>query len=292
MPVTTYAEAFSTVMDDIYKAEAKTAILASVIPGTDKAKSVKIPKMEVTGLGDYTRNAGYKDGSITLDYETKTFNYDRGVRLLLDSMDVDEAALQGDFTKVGSELMRTQVIPEDDAFTFATLCNNAATKNTVDYTSSSATKTVVDLIDELEAALTAMDEAEVPAEGRLLFITPTLNGKLSKYSGLQSNTGKEEVLARFSQVIEVPQVRFYSAITLNNGTSKFGYEKATAGKNLNFSIMDPRAVIKFVKHQPSRIFQPDEMEALDSYMMKFRKYGIVDTYDNKVNGLYFSVATS
>ena len=33
-------------------------------------------------LGDYTRNVGYKTGSITYEFETKTFNYDRGIKLL------------------------------------------------------------------------------------------------------------------------------------------------------------------------------------------------------------------
>ena len=42
-----------------------------------------VPKIEVTGLGDYTRNVGYKTGSITYEFETKTFNYDRGIKLLV-----------------------------------------------------------------------------------------------------------------------------------------------------------------------------------------------------------------
>lgn len=293
MPVNAYAKAFTTVMDEIYKAEAKSSVLITPnIRQSKNAKYVEIPTVDVTGLAAYTRNGGYKDGTITLDYEEKAFNYDRGTRLLLDAMDVEESALQGNFTTVGSELMRTQVIPEDDAFTFATICGKATHKVTMDYTSASATKTVDDLLDELEAASTQMDENEVPEEGRILFITPTLMGKLDKYSGNMSNTAKDEVLSRFSQTIKVPQSRFYSAITLNDGTQKFGYEKATGGKNLNFAVIDPKAVIKFVKHQPSRIFNPDEMEALDSHMMKFRKYGIVETYDNKLDGLYFSVANS
>ena len=40
------------------------------------AKEIMVPKIEVTGLGDYTRNVGYKTGSITYEFETKTFNYD------------------------------------------------------------------------------------------------------------------------------------------------------------------------------------------------------------------------
>lgn len=48
------------------------------------------PKIEVTGLGNCTRNVGYKTGSITCEFETKTFNYDRGIRLLADAMNVGE----------------------------------------------------------------------------------------------------------------------------------------------------------------------------------------------------------
>ena len=31
------------------------------------AKEILIPKISVTGLGDYTRNVGYKTGSITYE---------------------------------------------------------------------------------------------------------------------------------------------------------------------------------------------------------------------------------
>lgn len=43
-----------------------------------------IPKTKVSGFGDYTCNIGYKMGSITFEYETKDFNYDRGLRLMAD----------------------------------------------------------------------------------------------------------------------------------------------------------------------------------------------------------------
>ena len=48
-------------------------------------------KIQVSGLGNYTRNVGYKTGSITYEFETKTFNYDPGIRLLTDVMVVGEA---------------------------------------------------------------------------------------------------------------------------------------------------------------------------------------------------------
>lgn len=76
------------------------------------------------GLGDYTRNMGYKTGSITYEFETKTFNYDRGIRLLADVMDVEEAGVLDCFVAAGSELQRTQVAPEADAFTFSEIAGH------------------------------------------------------------------------------------------------------------------------------------------------------------------------
>lgn len=39
-------------------------------------KEVLIPKISVTGLGDYTRNVGYKTSAINYEFETKTFPAD------------------------------------------------------------------------------------------------------------------------------------------------------------------------------------------------------------------------
>lgn len=55
------------------------------------AKEVMIPKISVVGLGDYTRNAGYKTGGITYEFGTKQFNYDRVIRPMADVIDVGEA---------------------------------------------------------------------------------------------------------------------------------------------------------------------------------------------------------
>lgn len=54
--------------------------------------------------------------------------------------------------------------------------------------------------------------------------------------------------------------------------------------------MERSAVIKFDKHVASGVFSPDELEALGSYMMKCRKYGIVELLDNKLDGVHVSRA--
>ncbi len=71
------------------------------------------------------------------------------------------------------------------------------------------------------------------------------------------------------------------------------YEMTTTpGLDINFMVVERSAVIKFDKHVASRVFSPDELESLDSYMMKYRKYGIVELFDNKLDGVYVSASTS
>ena len=281
---------YTDVLDKVYQKASVSGCLTSggrMVRAGRNAKEIMVPKISVSGLGDYTRNVGYKTGSITFDYETKTFNYDRGIKLLADVMDVEEAGVLDCFVAAGSELMRTQVAPEADAFTFAEIAGHAG----VDTESKSyADAEAADILRDLRAVTNDMDELEVCEGGRVLFITPTLKGVLDDFSLVNPNLSKH-VLTRFSQIVEVPQRRFYSKIDLLSGDAEqFGYAKAAEGKAINWMVVEKSAVIKFDKHVASRVFSPDELENLDSYMRKYRKYGIVELLDNKLDGVRVSVA--
>jgi hypothetical protein len=41
--------------------------------------TVKIPKLTMDGLGNYSRSTGFTQGAATLVYETRTMGQDRGV---------------------------------------------------------------------------------------------------------------------------------------------------------------------------------------------------------------------
>ena len=167
-----YIKNFTNVLDRVYKKAAVSTCLDSprrMVRAGAHAKEIMIPKISVTGLGDYTRNVGYKTGAIEFAYETKTFNYDRGIRLMADVMDVDEAGVLDCFVAAGSELQRTQVAPEADAFTFATIAGHeGVTPVTADLSSADGE----DILALLRAATNAMDENEVrlgPGEVELTF---------------------------------------------------------------------------------------------------------------------------
>lgn len=56
--------------------------------GTTSGRSCS-PKIEITGLVDYTCNVGHKTGPIACEFETKMFNYGCGIKLLANVMDVE-----------------------------------------------------------------------------------------------------------------------------------------------------------------------------------------------------------
>ena len=91
-----YAQNYVGILDEVYQRAGVSNILNSgrrMVRAGQNAREILIPKIEVTGLGDYVRNVGYKTGSITYEFETRRFNYDRGVRLFADVMDVEEGGV-------------------------------------------------------------------------------------------------------------------------------------------------------------------------------------------------------
>lgn len=270
-------------LDDVYKASSMTAILdgdSTLVSAGSNAKEIVIPKMSMDGLGAYSRNGGYVGGDVTLTNETVECNFDRGRSFTIDAMDNVETAGVA-FGKLSSEFIRTKVVPELDAFRFAKYAALAGTKPDAAELSTGA-----DVQAALIAAQNAMDEAEVPAESRILFITPTL---YNAFVNLDT-TKSREVLASFAKVVKVPQSRFYTAIDQFDGTTSGetagGYDKDEAAKNINFMVIEPSAVIQFQKHTVAKVISPEDNQTSDGWKFCYRDYGIADAYDNKVAGIY------
>lgn len=277
------AKGYIDLLDEVYRSASVTADLISdpsLIRQGANVNEILYPQIDVSGLGDYDRNSGYTDGTVNVQWKTATFNYDRGTKISVDTMDNQET-FDIAFGAVGGALQREKVAPEADAFTFATL---AGMQNI-----STASAILANAEEFLAALLTAknkMDEDEVPEEGRILYSTPTLlNGVMAL-----DTTKSREVLNAFSIRRKVPQSRFYTAIDLLDGKSsgeELGhFRKAEAGKDINFMIVHKPAVLKWDKHTVSSIISPDNNPDSDAYISKYRKYGIVDVYANKRAGIY------
>lgn len=281
----TLVKKFVPYLDEVYKNEAKTSVLdsdATLVRQGANANEIIIPKISMDGLADYSRNGGYVSGDVTLTNETVKFNYDRGRKFTVDAMDNEETVGLA-FGKLSSEFIRTRVVPEMDAFRFATYAGTSGISKI------SAGATLADgaaVITALRAATNKMDEDEVPTDNRILFITPTLQGMIQDLD----TTKSREVVSRFSQMVLVPQTRFYTAIDLNDGSTEGeeagGFVKATTGKDINFMVIHKPALLQYHKHVVNKIITPEANQDSDGWMFFYRAYGLADTYENKVAGIY------
>lgn len=278
------AKKYIALLDEVYKISALTADLesdASLAREGANANEIIIPKMTLQGLANYSRSAGYVAGDMTLSWETVTFNFDRGRKFQIDAQD-NEETINVAFGRLAGEFLRTQVVPELDAFRFAKYASLNGT--------SPAGATLADgaaVLAALRVAVSAMDEAEVPGEGRYLYITPTLLGLVQDLD----TTKSREVLNGFAKTVRVPQTRFFTQIDQYDGTTAGqeagGYIKnAAAGKDVNFMVIHPSAVLQFTKQAVPKIFSPDQNQNADAWIYNYRSYGLADVFDNKVKAIY------
>lgn len=273
----TSAEKYLPILDGVYKKQSLTAVLDSPTQlDFSNTNTIKVMKVTTTGLGDYSKANGYAKGNATLEWETLTLSEDRSAELTVDRMDND-AALGQAFGMITNEFMRTNVAAEVDAFRFSTYASATGIG-----TASAALSTGEAVVAAVRAAITAMDEAEVPAEDRYLFITPTLYGIVQDLD----TTKSREVFKRFAGVVEVPQTRFYTDITLNSGAEAWGYTKAEDAKDINFMIVSKSAVAQVMKFALPKIFDPDTNQSKDSWLFQYRHFHDAFTFDKKLSGIY------
>lgn len=283
----TLPRGIQTILDEVYRQAACTSVLDSApsqVRPTQNVHEFCYPQMEVGGLGDYDRASGYTSNSgVSLVWKTVEADYDRGTKIMVDAMDNQES-FDLAFGQAANILMREHVAPEGDAFTFAKIAALTGITNNTDSIEGGA-----QFLEAILTATTEMDENEVPDEQRYLFTTSTL---LKSVKALDT-TKSREALDGFAGIIKVPRGRFNTAIDLLSGRDgdeiAGGWKPSELSKPINFLIVHKPALIKFDRHIAGpTVISADQNPDADADIVKYRKYGVVDGYENKRAGIYLS----
>lgn len=283
----TLPQGIQTILDEVYRQAACTSVLDSApsqVRPTQNVHEFCYPQMEVGGLGDYDRASGYTSNSgVSLVWKTVEADYDRGTKIMVDAMDNQES-FDLAFGQAANILMREHVAPEGDAFTFAKIAALTGITNNTDSIEGGA-----QFLEAILTATTEMDENEVPDEQRYLFTTSTL---LKSVKALDT-TKSREALDGFAGIIKVPRGRFNTAIDLLSGRDgneiAGGWKPSELSKPINFLIVHKPALIKFDRHIAGpTVISADQNPDADADIVKYRKYGVVDGYENKRAGIYLS----
>lgn len=270
-------------LDEVYKNAALTGVLdgdAELAHQGVNANELVIPKISMDGLANYSRDSGYVAGDVTMTNETVKCNFDRGRMFSVDALDNEETAGLA-YGRLASEFIRTKVAPELDAFRISTYAGLSGIGS-----ATGSLTTGAGVVEALRAAVNKMDESEVCAEQRYLFITPALIAMVDD----MDTTKSRRVLDLFTDIIRVPQTRMYTKIVQNDGSSsgqtEGGYAKASNAANINFLIVHKPAVIQYQKHVEPKVIRPSQNPNADAWKFGYRCVGIADAYANKRAGIF------
>jgi len=282
-----YASVFQSALDDMIVQESTTAWMeenAEQVIYTG-GKTVKIPKMTLTGLGNYGRNTGYKKGSATLEYETREMTQDRGEQFLLDKMDVNETNFAVSAMALMAQFQREHVIPEVDAYRISKIATAAITADQhVEYGYTPDKSTILaklkEAIDVAGPEAIIMATPEVTTALEIAIGTNNLSAETFVINGvdtrLPSLDGKP--------IIKVESNRMISAIKLNDLSDGEGggWEKGASAYDVNFIVMPRFAPIGVDKLDELQIFEPEQVQDYSGWKINYRRYHDLWIMDNKV----------
>lgn len=263
---------------------------------------VKIPKMSVQGMGDYDRDEGYQQGSVTLEYETRKMTQDRGRKFQLDPMDINENNFVTTAASVMGEFQRTQVIPEIDAYRLSKIASETITAATAGmitygYEPGSANTSALRKVKEgitavrsngyngplvIHATPAFIMELELELAGKIMTTTFAKGGINTKVPSVDD-----------VPLLSTPENRMYTSITIYDGKTegqeKGGYVKGETGKVMNFMVLPRTTPIALTKQDIMRIFDPTVNQALNAWRMDYRRFHDLWVLDNKLDSIYLSI---
>lgn len=304
MPINTleYAKLFQTQLDLQVEQQATSGWMEQNAGQVKYSggNEVKIPKISVQGMGDYDRDNGFVQGSVTYAYETHALTQDRGRTFQLDAMDVDETNFGASAANVMSEFQRLHVIPEIDAYRYSFIASKAiAATNSETYTLDEATilKKLYSHIFKLADRGVDLSQLVIPMSYiayEVLTNNSTIQKKIDVIQFAQGGINLTVKALDGIPLIPVASNRMKTAFTFNDGSTAGqeagGFTPDIAAKDVHWIVSAKNAPIGISKTDVIRIFDPNTNQKANAWKIDYRKYHDAIIPDNKLNTIFVGVS--
>lgn len=311
--------------DTVYKQESMSSMLDadSRLVQFTGAKTVKIGKFQSGGLHDYYRNNmgdprvatapsgaefvgsagfGYQKSAARLVWEEFTLRCDRAAAFQIEKFDNEESGEE--LVGLGvTEISRTVIVPEVDAYTFSTIAsycteglgNLVAEKITAAENPAEGEKNP---IASLNDAFVYFANHEVPIKDQIVFASPEFVNSLRNTKEVTKFLSQEDFnnkdinfqIMKYQgrTIVEVSPERLRTNILLGAG----GYTWGADSQGINYLMVAKSSVIHVVKYEKVKVIGDDLNLAgngFDGYTIYARIYHDVFVPDNKRYALYCSI---
>lgn len=285
-----YVDSFLTQLEQKYSRELTSSALTTQNTIFMNAKTIKIPRLDLAGYKDHSRAGGWNRQAISNDFELKVLQHDRDVEFYVDAMDVDETNQILSAANITNTFVTEQAIPEMDKYRYSKIYSEYTGLEKTPDTTVPSLENVLQIFDAL---MKAMDEAEVPLEGRRLYVTPTIMELLKQANDLrrvvmvQNKGGAVNRAVRSLDDVEmvmVPSSRMKTAYDFTDGAVP-----AVGAKQINMILIHPRSVIAPIKHTAIYLWPPGSHTGGDGYLYQNRSYTDLFLIERKADGVQINV---
>ena len=258
-------------------------------------KTVMIPEVNISGLGDYDRDTGFVSGTVAVTAKPFTLTMDRGRSFQLDREDGDESGIANLAGQVMGEFVRTRVVPEVDAYVLSKLAGLAVTKSqTVTGTPAEEAYTMLsEAIAKAQNAVGYEEELVAFVDGSMLKAlqdSPEISRHLVMNEFKKGELHTQVTSLNGVAILPVPDSRMKSAYDFYDGTTSGqeagGFTPADGAKSVGLLLVPRRAASLIKKTEQVRCFDPAHNLKADAWKLDYRLYYDVVVKDSLSGGIY------
>lgn len=273
------------------------------------AKTIEIPSISTTGRVNADRDTvAFAQRNYDNAWETKTLSNQRKWSTLVHPMDIDQSNMVATIQNITQVFNEEQKFPEMDAYTISKIYADWTTSVTpaagdtaheayVGKTADTTALTTSSVLGVFDSLMLKMDNARVPANGRILYVTHEVKKLLNNAQIDANNTlgrsidvtsGPNAVDRRVNRLDEVRVIGVPAVLmkTLYNFTS--GWVPAASADQINMMLIHPLAVITPVSYTFSRLDAPSALSE-GKYTYYEESFEDVFILNKKADAIQFNI---
>lgn len=220
------------------------------------ANTIQIPTLKTTGRVDGDRDTiGTAKRNYDNEWEPKTLANHRKWSTLVHPMDIDETNQVTSIQNITKVFNEEQKFPEMDAYLVSKVFSDWKEAGGV---ADTTVITVDNALAVFDGYMEAMDEANVPATGRILYVTPTKKGILQRAKELSRYIQNgESAISRAVRSLDDVQIEAVPSSLMKTAYDfTEGYKAGVGAKQINMMLVHPSAVITPEKYSFAQLDAP------------------------------------
>lgn len=253
-------------------------------------KTIYIPNLSTTG-----RVAADRDSIATAArnydnaWEPKQLTNQRKWSTLVHPADIDQTNEVASIANITQTFNNEQKFPEMDAYCVSTLYKLWTAES---HTAGTTKLTVDNILAEFDAMMLAMDNARVPANGRIIYVTNEIKTMLKQATGLTRSfdvqSGNSSVKRDVNRLDEVEIVGVPATLMKTKYDFTEGWKPAAGAAQIDMMLVHPSCVITPVSYQFSQLDPPSAVTQ-GKYFYYEESFEDVFILNKKSDGLQFHI---